>query len=136
MAERLLIVDDEIAITEAVGTIAMGLGVECRALNTSLTAADVFRDYRPHMVILDIMMPGKDGIDVLNDIVNTGIPTQIVLTSGVSEGYLRFGQAIAGFHGLGPVRILKKPFRHSELVALLSNIAELGASAGVEPNAS
>jgi CheY-like chemotaxis protein len=136
MVERLLIIDDEIAITEVVGSIATELGVECRALNTSPLAADVFRDYRPDMVILDIVMPGKDGIDVLNDIVNTGIPTRIVLTSGVSEGYLRLGQAIARFHGLGPVRILKKPFRHSELVELLSNIAEVGAPAGVERAAS
>jgi CheY-like chemotaxis protein len=136
MAERLLIVDDESAITEVVGSIATELGVEFRSLNTSIAAAEVFRDYRPDMVILDIVMPGKDGIDVLNDIVNTGIPTQIVLTSGVSEGYLRLGQAIAMFHGLAPVRILKKPFRHSELVALLSNIAEVGASADVKRAAS
>ena len=121
MAERLLIVDDEIAITRIVGSIAAELGVDFKALNTSLTAAEVFVEYQPDVVILDIVMPGKDGIDVLNDIMNSGIPTQIVLTSGVSEGYLRLGEAIARFHGGNPVRLLRKPFRHHELVAILTS---------------
>jgi CheY-like chemotaxis protein len=120
MAERLLIVDDEIAITRIVGSIAAELGVDFKALNTSLTAAEVFVEYQPDVVILDIVMPGKDGIDVLNDIMNSGIPTQIVLTSGLSEGYLRLGEAIARFHGRNPVRLLRKPFRHHELVEILS----------------
>jgi CheY-like chemotaxis protein len=123
MGEKLLIIDDEIAVTQAVGLIASELGVEFKAVNTPLTAAEVFIDYQPDVVILDIVMPGKDGIDVLNDIMNSGIPTHVVLTSGVSEGYLRLGEAIARFHGGNPVRVLKKPFRHNELVQILANIA-------------
>ena len=76
-------------------------------------------------------MPDKDGIDVLNDIMNTGIPTQIVLTTGVSEGYLRLGQAIARFHGVEPLRVLRKPFRHIELVELLTNVGDARLPTGI-----
>jgi CheY-like chemotaxis protein len=132
MVERLLIIDDEVAITQVVGMIATELGVEFRALNTPMTAAEVFMDYQPDVVILDIIMPGKDGIDVLNDILNTGIPTQIVLTTGVSEGYLRLGQAIARFHGIESFRVLKKPFRHNELTELLTKIGDARSSADID----
>jgi two-component system response regulator MtrA len=132
MAERLLIIDDEIAITQVVGSIATELGVEFRALNASLTAAEVFMEYQPDVVIIDIIMPGKDGIDVLNDIMNTGIPTRIVLTTGVSEGYLRLAQAIARFHGVEPFRVLKKPFRHIELVKLLTNVGDARSLTGID----
>jgi two-component system response regulator MtrA len=122
MTKKLLIIDDEVGLTKVVGLIARQLGMEFRALNTSLTATEAFIDYQPDIVILDIVMPGKDGIDVLNDIMNTGIPTRIVLTSGLSVGYLRLGQSIARFHGVERVRLLRKPFRHNDLVELLKKI--------------
>jgi CheY-like chemotaxis protein len=115
--------------------IATELGVEFKAVNTPLTAAEVFIDYQPDVVILDIVMPGKDGIDVLNDIMNSGIPTNIVLISGVSEGYLRLGEAIARFHGGNPVRVLKKPFRHGELVQILTNISGARLPSNSDPAA-
>jgi CheY-like chemotaxis protein len=120
VAERILIIDDDVDTTEVVGLIASELGMECKAGDTSLTATEVFIAYQPDVVILDIVMPGKDGIDVLNDIMNTGIPTRIVLTSGLSEGYLRLGESIARFHGVERVRVLRKPFRHNELVESLT----------------
>lgn len=119
MAEKLLVIDDDVAITEVIGLIAKELGVECKAINTSLTATETFLDYRPDVVILDIVMPDKDGIDVLNEIMNTGISARIVLTSGCGNGYLRLAQGIAEFHRVERFRVLKKPFRHSELVGLL-----------------
>ncbi len=120
VTKKLLIIDDDVDITEAVGLAAGGLGMEFTAVNRSLTATEVFIAYQPDVVILDIIMPEKDGIDVLNDILNTGIPTRIVLTSGLSEGYLRLGQSIAKFHGVERVQVLRKPFRLHELLESLT----------------
>jgi DNA-binding NtrC family response regulator len=126
VARKLLIIDDEIGITKVVGLIAARVGMEYRALNTSPTAIEVFREYRPDIVIIDMIMPDKDGIEVLNEIMLTGIPTQIVLTSGLSEGYLRLAKGVAKFHGDERVRFLNKPFRRDELVALLSDMTDVG----------
>jgi CheY-like chemotaxis protein len=137
MTKKLLIIDDEVGLTKVVGLIARQLGMEFRALNTSLTATEAFIAYQPDVVILDIVMPGKDGIDVLNDIMNTGIPTRIVLTSGLSEGYLRLGESIARFHGVERVHLLRKPFRHNELVELLKKITAIPVPpAAIDPGAS
>ena len=124
MAKRLLIVDDQAGITRAVGLIAQQLGMEFRALNSSLHATEEFLDFRPDVMILDMIMPEKDGIDVLNEVLLTGIPAKIVLTSGYSDAYLRLGEGVARFHDSDHVSILKKPFRRDELVGLLTGLME------------
>ena len=75
MTKRLLIVDDQAGITKVVGLIAGQLGMEFKALNSSLNATEEFIDYRPDVLILDMIMPEKDGIDVLNEVLLSGIPT-------------------------------------------------------------
>lgn len=122
MAKRLLIVDDQAGITKVVGLIANQLGLEFRALNSSANATEEFITYRPDVLILDMIMPEKDGIDVLNEVLLSGIPTRVVLTSGYSDSYLRLAQGVAQFHDNGQVSILKKPFRRQELVNLLQQL--------------
>ena len=126
MAKRLLIVDDQAGITKVVGLIARQLGMEFKALNSSLTATEEFIDYRPDVLILDMIMPEKDGIDVLNEVLLSGIPARIILTSGYSDAYLRLAEGVAKFHDSGQVSILKKPFRRDELTTLLRQLTEDG----------
>jgi DNA-binding NtrC family response regulator len=122
MTHKLMMIDDEVGLTKVVGLIATQLGFEFKPLNTSPTATHVFVDYQPDIVIIDMIMPDKDGIDVLHEIMSTGIATQIVLTSGYSEAYLRLAESVAKFHGNERVHFLKKPFRRVELVELLTKI--------------
>jgi two-component system response regulator MtrA len=122
MAKRLLIVDDQAGITKVVGLIAKQLGMEFKALNSSLSATEEFIEFRPDVLILDMIMPEKDGIDVLNEVLLSGIPTRIVLTSGYSDAYLRLAEGVAKFHDSAQVAILKKPFRREELAALLGRL--------------
>lgn len=124
MPKKLLIVDDQTGITKVVGLIAKQLGLEFKALNSSERATEEFIEYRPDILMLDMIMPEKDGIDVLNEILLTGIPARIVLTSGYSDAYLRLGEGVAKFHESNHVSVLKKPFRRAELVNLLSQLCQ------------
>jgi CheY-like chemotaxis protein len=126
MPKKLLIVDDQPGITKVVGLIARQLGLEFKALNNSEHATEEFIEFRPDILMLDMIMPEKDGIDVLNEILLTGIPAHIVLTSGYSDAYLRLGEGVAKFHESGLVSVLKKPFRRADLVSLLSDLTERG----------
>ena len=123
MPKKLLIIDDQAGITKVVGLIAEQLGMEFKALNSSAAATETFISYRPDVVMLDMIMPEKDGIDVLNEILLTGIRSRIVLTSGFSDAYLRLAEGVAKFHDTDQVTILKKPFRREELIALLKDAA-------------
>jgi two-component system, OmpR family, response regulator MtrA len=134
---KLLIIDDEVGLTKVVGLIARQLGMEFRTLNTSLAATEAFIDYQPDIVIIDMIMPDKDGIEVLNEIMLTGIPTRIVLTTGHGKAYLRLAEGVAKFHGDEQVHFLKKPFRRTDLVELLKKItANPVAPADIDPGAS
>lgn len=120
MSRKLLVVDDQTGITRVVSMIASELGYDVTVLNDSSRATETFIDCKPDVVLLDMIMPEKDGIDVLNEILLTGINSRIVLTSGFSDGYLRLAQSVAKFHDLDSVSVLRKPFRKDELVSVLS----------------
>jgi DNA-binding NtrC family response regulator len=121
MAKKVLMIDDQVGITAVVGFVARKLGMEFKAIHSSLAAVEVFVEYRPDILIIDMIMPEKDGLDVLNEILTTGIPTQVVLTSGFGDGFLRLGTGLAAFHGT-QASILNKPFRHTELTELLKTV--------------
>jgi CheY-like chemotaxis protein len=70
-----------------------------------------------------MIMPEKDGIDVLNEVLLTGIPVKVVLTSGFSDSYLRLAEGVAKFHENPDVSVLRKPFRRDELIALLQRLS-------------
>ena len=124
MAKKLLVVDDQAGTTRVVEMIARQLGLNVRSLNSSAQATETFIAFKPNILMLDMIMPEKDGIDVLNEILLTGYPVKVVLTSGFSESYLRLAEGVAKFHENPDVSILRKPFRREELMDLLSRLAE------------
>lgn len=119
MNRKLLIVDDQIGLTRVIQRMAEELGYQTRIANCAMEAVDAFVEFLPDVVILDMIMPGKDGIDVLNEMLLTGEKTRFVLTSGLSDGYLRLAAGVARFHELDGVHVLRKPFRRAELTDLL-----------------
>ena len=123
MAKKLLVIDDQAGITKVVEMIARQLGITTRTLNNSSQATETFIAFKPDILILDMIMPEKDGIDVLNEVLLTGIPVKVVLTSGFSDSYLRLAEGVAKFHENPDVSVLRKPFRRDELVELLQRLS-------------
>lgn len=122
MAKKLLVIDDQTGITKVVEMIGKQLGLNAKSLNSSARATETFIAFKPDVLMLDMIMPEKDGIDVLNEILLTGIPVKVVLTSGFSESYLRLAEGVAKFHENPNVTVLRKPFRREELVRLLTEL--------------
>jgi CheY-like chemotaxis protein len=122
MEKRLLVVDDSINLTKLVARMVDPLGYVTRQCNDPACALDAFLEFDPHIVMLDMCMPEKDGIDVLNEILLTDIPVKVVITSGYGAGMMRAATDIALFHDNPNVATLRKPFRREELFALLANI--------------
>jgi two-component system alkaline phosphatase synthesis response regulator PhoP len=118
MRKKLLVVDDQPGMTRVVALVAGSLGFETRAVNCPFEAIDAFLDFEPDIVMIDMIMPEKDGIDVLHEILVTGRACRIIIMSGLSEAYLRLSEGIARFYGRD-VSVLRKPFRRNELASLL-----------------
>jgi len=118
--KKLLVVDDEVGITNLVTRIASSLNFVVRAVNDPVEAVPACAAFEPDVLVLDLIMPGIDGIDVLNQILALGAPGSIIVMSGYGQSYLRLGEAVGKFHEHHNVVTLAKPFRRAELIALLS----------------
>jgi CheY-like chemotaxis protein len=121
MTRKVMMIDDESGIAKVVGLTAEKLGLNFCSVTKPEEAVERFLEYQPDLVFLDMIMPGKDGIDVLNEILATGVPTKIILVSGYGDGYLNLAEGLGAFHGSKPFPILKKPFRNAELVSVLTS---------------
>ena len=122
--KKLLVVDDQKGVALVVSRIAEEMGFQSQVLTGSENALDVFMDFRPDVVMLDMIMPEKDGIDVLNEMLLSGARCRFVLTSGLSNAYLKLGEQVARFHNGMRVAVLRKPFRRTELMAALTETVD------------
>src|SRR5678815_4106527 len=121
MEWRLLVVDDDPRLTSIVALTAAQLGILTRECNDPRLALDAFVEFRPDVVMIDIYMPEQDGIDLLHEILLTGIGTGLILTTGGGDGLLSVAQDVVRFHGAAEAGVLCKPFRRAELVAALNS---------------
>jgi two-component system response regulator MtrA len=78
---RVLIVDDDQALSEMLGIVLRGEGFDPVFCGDGAQALQVFRSCKPDVVLLDLMLPGRDGIDVCRSIrAESGVPI-VMLTA-------------------------------------------------------
>lgn len=112
MKVRVLLVDDE---EEFVNTLAERLRVRDYDVTTSLSGEDAvekLKAYNYDVVVLDVLMPGIDGIDALREIKGLKPLTEVIMLTG--HGTVE--TAIEGMK-LGAYDFLMKPCETEELVA-------------------
>jgi len=126
-APRLLVVDDEPDVCEFVAEVAEMAGYRCVAL-TDARRFETELNNAPAMVILDLMMPGYDGVELLRAMARAGSQARIVLMSGFDARVLNTAEELGKALGLSVVGRFQKPIRLAELEALLRS--QLGAVTG------
>lgn len=120
MNRKLLVVDDQDSVTKIVTKVGVQLGYDVRAVTDPTKAFDEFEAFIPDVLIIDLVMPEVDGIDILHKILAIGTSAKIVIMSGFGKSYLRLGQEVGVFHDHPGITTLAKPFRRAELIALLA----------------
>ena len=108
---RVLVVDDDAALAEMLTLVLQNEGFHSRIVPRGDEALSAFRDYKPDLVLLDLMLPGKDGIDVCKEIrAESGVP--IVMLTAKSDTV----DVVVGLES-GADDYVVKPFKPKELVA-------------------
>src|SRR5271167_1626242 len=111
MKGRVLVVDDDAALAEMLGIVLRGEGFEPTFVSDGDKAVEVFRESRPDLVLLDLMLPGSDGIDVCRQIrAESGVP--IVMLTAKTDTV----DVVLGLES-GADDYIMKPFKPKELVA-------------------
>jgi two-component system response regulator MtrA len=111
MASRILVIDDDTALAEMIGIVLRTEGFETSFCADGAQAVDAFRTQRPDLILLDLMLPGMDGIEICTRVrAESGIPI-IMLTARTDTA-----DVVRGLES-GADDYIVKPFNPKELVA-------------------
>src|SRR5579859_7269544 len=113
MRARVLVVDDDPALAEMLGIVLRSEGFLPSFVADGERALAAFRDTRPDIVLLDLMLPGMSGIDICRAVrAESGVP--IVMLTAKSDTV----DVVLGLES-GADDYVVKPFKPKELVARL-----------------
>jgi len=113
-AHRVLLVEDEPSLARGLVDFLGHAGYDVRHVPRGDGAFAAVRDHRPDVIVLDIMLPGRSGLDVLGDLRAAGIETPVLMLTAK-------GDIVDRVHGLerGADDYVPKPFSVHELLARL-----------------
>ena len=112
MSDTVLLVEDEPALARGLVDNFRDAGFEVRLVRRGDAAVAAVRDLKPDMVVLDIMLPGRSGLDVLRDLRDSGIAIPILMLTAKGDIVDR----VFGLE-LGADDYVPKPFAVHELLA-------------------
>ena len=118
--KRMMLVEDDADIrTVAVMALEMVGGLEVRAASSGAEALEIVGDYAPQLIVLDVMMPGMNGPEVLEKLranpATAAIPV-IFLTAKAQE------DEVARLRALGVIDVVAKPFDPMTLADTLKSL--------------
>jgi two-component system alkaline phosphatase synthesis response regulator PhoP len=111
MAYKILVVDDESTLLNTVRAYLEQEGYVVQTAQNGRSALHIFRDFQPDLIVLDIMLPEIDGLEVLRQIRQSSDVYVFMLTAKADET-----DKIIGL-GMGADDYITKPFSSRELVA-------------------
>ncbi len=116
MSHRILLVEDEKILGQLVKEALEKEGFEIKLITNGSDALQAYRDFKPNLCLLDIMLPGKDGYEVATQIraIDKIIPI-IFLTAKIQTADL-----VAGFNA-GCNDYIRKPFSMDEVIVRINS---------------
>src|SRR6201996_4307570 len=111
MSSRILVVDDDSSLAEMLTIVLQGEGFDTTVVSDGAQALPAVREHAPDLVLLDLMLPGMNGIDVCRAIrAESGVPV-VMLTAKTDTV-----DVVLGLES-GADDYIVKPFKPKELVA-------------------
>ncbi len=119
MNEHILVVDDEEMIRELLSSALQQENYQCHLAGNVDEAFSVLGSQRIDLVISDIMMPGRSGVDLLRDLKKVDPEIAVLMITGLSD----MNTALECIH-LGADDYLTKPFGISRVMLTVKNLIE------------
>jgi len=116
VSRRVLVVDDEKGIREALTQVLEYEDIEVRACGSGSEALQLYAELRPHLVLLDVKMQGMDGLETLRKLRELDPHAQVVMISG--HGSI---QTAVEATQLGAYDFLEKPLDTNRILLTLRN---------------
>ena len=117
---RLLIVDDERAFAEYVGEVGTDMGYDVVVTDNAMDFMSSYREKTPATLVLDMIMPGVDGVELIGWLAQQKCTSKIVIVTGFNARYVELAENLGDAHGLPHIQSLTKPIKLSDLRDALS----------------
>ena len=114
---KLLIVDDQRGIRRLLTEVFLEYGYEIESCSNGIKTLETIPEFDPDLIIMDVKMPGMNGIDVLKKIRETDSERKVIMMTAYGDQHY-VNQAEA----LGVARFIIKPFDLNELKTQVSEI--------------
>jgi diguanylate cyclase (GGDEF)-like protein len=118
---RIMIVDDDLLLTEMTAVILQGAGMETRGLNDPLQALPHLLEFKPDLILMDMYMPGCNGMELAKAIrqIDTYFSIPIIFLSGETDTDAQFEA-----RRMGGDEYLIKPIKPDHLISTVTVLAE------------
>ena len=127
--QRILVVDDENSISELIATSLKFVGFDVRTASSGAQALQVAEEFKPHALILDVMLPDQNGFEVCRQLHSEGHNVGVLFLTAKDSTE----DKIAGLT-IGGDDYMTKPFSLEELVARLRALLRRTGATQVIPD--
>jgi CheY-like chemotaxis protein len=124
-APRLLLIDNDSDATTSIRRVAENAGYLVHEANTATEAQAALITFKPHAVIVELLMPEIDGIEILQMIHRSGHSPKVLVMSARGEIYLDLVRSLAFATGMAFVSTIGKPIPPNELDRFLATTLAL-----------
>ncbi|HVJ51800.1 MAG TPA: response regulator [Aliidongia sp.] len=122
--KRLLVVDDEADFGRFVARVAGALDYDVETTTNATDFMARFHSFDPDIVVLDIVMPEMDGVELVQWLVSVKCRARIIIISGYNPLYAQLAESLAAAQGILSVSTMTKPIKLADLRAILTVGAE------------
>ena len=129
---RMLVIDDEEDICEIIAEVGARHGMDVQTISNPDRVPATLESFKPEFIMLDLMMPGTDGVELLRLLSDHAKNARICLISGSDARVLNSARRLGSAHGLDVIAALEKPLEIKALTQLFERVCVGGDAGGMD----
>lgn len=131
--KRAVVIDDEVDLTTYISSILEGIGFEVMTANDAVSGEELVQDHQPDIILIDLMMPGRSGVQLFSRLrrneTTRSIP--LVMVSGIKDQMgVDWPKLVDDLKARKPDGFVEKPIDPGSLIRVVNGVLAGESQAG------